>query len=79
MGISLEPTNKRFNSAYLQNLFFLFVENFQVIPLDYTQLSITSHHDVSIKELDLKQKNRTKIFNYRPARHARQKIETSSC
>ena len=41
-------------------------------------LLITSHHDVSIKELYFKQtKNRTQIFNYGPARQARQKIETS--
>ena len=32
-----------------------------------------------IKAEDLKQKNRTKIFNYGLARHARQKIEMSCC
>ena len=29
-------------------------------------------HDISIKELNLKQKNQSQIFNYGPARQARQ-------
>ena len=40
------------------------------------KVCITSHHDVSIEELYLKQNNQTQIFNCGPARQARQKIET---
>ena len=70
MGISLEPTNKRFNSAYLQNSF--------VICRKFSSDTFGLYATFSKKKLDLKQKNRTKIFNYGPTRHARQKIETSS-
>ena len=41
-GIRLEPTNKRFNSAYLQIRYF-FKEKFTVIHFDYTKLFSVDH------------------------------------
>ena len=79
MGISLQPTHKRFNSAYLQNEFVIRRKfKWYLWTIRNFFLLIKSHHDVLIKEIHLKQKNRTQIFNYGPARQARQKIKMSS-
>ena len=73
-GIWPEPTNKRFNSAYLQ-IKYLFSRKIHSTRQNF-YLFIISHHDVSEKKIFKNKKNRVRLsivdFPAKPAKQKKQ-------
>ena len=70
-GIWPKPTNKLFNSAYLQ-IKYLISRKIHSNTRQNFYLFITSHHDVSEKKIFQKQKNQSEIFPAKPAEQKKQ-------
>ena len=74
-GIWPEPTNKRFNSAYLQIKYLIFFEKFTIIHFDYTKL-LSFHHKSPWCFKNKKIRVRFSIVDF-PAKPAKQKKQVA--